>query len=176
MITVTVGEWVESDLPRNAIERAAFLGDQVMKVPAEHRESAELSTEDVSFDRDGSDIRTALTYRRRETAEEAAERVARQSGSSIVISNKTNGDITVINNGTVVARFGCLKEDLPANAVTQPFVVQGSQVFLPESADDLLNALAANIDPLRFEITDPADQIRQVIRDELKPGGMLHRG
>lgn len=67
MITVTAGEWPESELPRNAIERAAFLGDQLMRIPAEHRESAELSTEDISFDRDGSDIRTALTYQRRET-------------------------------------------------------------------------------------------------------------
>lgn len=105
-----------------------------------------------------------------------------------------------------MARFGCLKEELPDNPVTLPFVVEGSRVFVPESAlahadlrtattkqgklvaaclglgpelqsaEDLCKALAANIDPLNFKITDPADQIRQVIRDELKPGGMLHRG
>lgn len=44
-----------------------------------------------------------------------------------------------------------------------------------QSAEDLCNAVAASIEAVKLEITDPADQIRQVIRDELKPGGMLHR-
>lgn len=45
-----------------------------------------------------------------------------------------------------------------------------------QSFDDLLNAVAASIESIKLEITDPVEQIRQVIRDELKPGGMLHRG
>lgn len=112
MITVTAGEWPESELPNNAIERYKFIGDQLLKVPAEHRDSAEFSTEDLSFDRDGSDIRTTLTYRRLETDQEAAERVARQAGSGMTI----NADgVCITANGKVVVRLGrCMDDERPA--------------------------------------------------------------
>ncbi|MFJ9993399.1 hypothetical protein ACIQSO_22015 [Pseudomonas putida] len=45
-----------------------------------------------------------------------------------------------------------------------------------ESNVELIEALSSLINPLKLKITEPADRIRQVIRDELKPGGMLHRG
>lgn len=45
-----------------------------------------------------------------------------------------------------------------------------------ESAAELAEAISSLISPSKLKITDPADQIRQVIREELKPGGMLHRG
>ena len=38
MITVTAGEWSEYDLPANAIDRYAFIGAEVAKIPAEYRE------------------------------------------------------------------------------------------------------------------------------------------
>lgn len=47
---------------------------------------------------------------------------------------------------------------------------------LAESTAELVEALSSLISPSKLKITDPADQIRQVIRHELKPGGMLHRG
>ncbi|MDR2309029.1 MAG: hypothetical protein LBE53_17800 [Paucimonas sp.] len=127
MITVTVGEWPESDLPRNAIERYKFIGDQVMKIPAEHRDSAELSTEDISFDHDSSDIRTTLTYRRLETEQEAAERVSRQAGSSATIKD---GEVTVMSGGKVVIRLGRRMDD------EQPFAVEGGQVFINQALID----------------------------------------
>ncbi len=46
----------------------------------------------------------------------------------------------------------------------------------PPTVDQLIEAVAATIKPFNFKITDTADQIRQVIREELRPGGMLHRG
>lgn len=112
MITVTAGEWAESDVPGNAVERYKFIGDVVMKIPAEHRDSAEFSTEDISFDRDGSDIRTTLTYRRLETDEEAAGRFARQVGSSATI----NADgVSITANGKVIVRLGrCMDDERPA--------------------------------------------------------------
>ncbi|MGR3892831.1 hypothetical protein [Pseudomonas sp. 1176_21] len=178
MATVTVGEWAESDLPSNAVERYRFIGDQVMKIPAEHRDSAEFSTEDISFDRDGSDIRTTLTYERPETVDEASARVQARMGASIKLEK---GKLTVSYGG--VTR-------IVISGLVQPFVVEGGQTYISEafldegsiglsaelqSQSDLLSALAASIEEVNLKITDPADQIRQVIRDELKPGGMLHR-
>ncbi|UBM27174.1 hypothetical protein K8374_09545 [Pseudomonas sp. p1(2021b)] len=131
MITVTAGEWSESDLPSNAIERYKFIGNQVMSIPAEHRDGAEFSTEDMSFDRDGSDIRTTLTYRRLETEQEAAERAARQSGSGVTINAD---DVTIMANGKVVARLGrCMDDKQPAE---QPFAVKDDQVFVSQAAID----------------------------------------
>ncbi|HEK1684092.1 TPA: hypothetical protein SMR42_000397 [Pseudomonas putida] len=44
-----------------------------------------------------------------------------------------------------------------------------------ESTAELAEALSSLISPSKLKITDQAEQIRQVIRDELKPGGMIHR-
>lgn len=132
MVTVTAGEWVESDIPANAIERYRFIGDQVMSIPAEHRDGAEFSTEDMSFGRDGSDIRTTLTYRRLETAQEAAERVTRPAGSSVTI--KHDGGVTIMANGKVVARLcRCMGDEKPAE---QLFAVEGDQVFISQAFID----------------------------------------
>ncbi|MER2098838.1 hypothetical protein N0B28_13395 [Pseudomonas sp. SD17-1] len=179
MATVTVGEWAESDLPSNAVERYKFIGDQVMKIPAEHRDSAEFSTEDISFDRDGSDIRTTLTYERPENTDEASARSQARMGTSIKLEN---GKLTISDGG--VPRIVLRRLD-------QPFVVDGGQAYISEacidegsigigehraeSKIDLASALADWPSVATLKITDPADQIRQVIRDELKPGGMLHR-
>lgn len=86
LITVEVGDWAESELPTNAIERYRFIGDQVMAIPAEYRDGAEFSTTDESYDRDCVDIRTRLIYKRPETAAEMAERLAeRPSASTLVV-------------------------------------------------------------------------------------------
>lgn len=204
LITVTAGEWSESGLPSNAVERYKFIGDQVMKIPAEYRDSAEFSTEDISFDRDGSDIRTTLTYRRLETGQEAAQRAARQARSGVTI----NADgLAIMANGKVMVRLGRgMDDEQPAEL---PFAVEGDQVFIRQALTDSAmwsvkmqlspqgqyvaagmglgvepstdaaiseaSVSAAFIDPLSFHITDPADKIRQVIREELRPGGLLHR-
>lgn len=127
MIIVTAGEWSESDLPSNAVERYKFIGDEVMKIPAEHRDSAEFSTEDISFDRDGSDVRTMLTYRRLETEQEALARVTRRTGSGITIS----GDgLTITRNGKVMARISCPTAHEPT---AELFVVEGDQVFINQA-------------------------------------------
>ncbi|WP_028698193.1 MULTISPECIES: hypothetical protein [Pseudomonas putida group] len=141
MITVTAGEWSESDLPSNAVERYKFIGDRVMKIPAEYRDSAEFSTEDISFDRDGSDIRTTLTYRRLETEQEALVRTSLRSGSGVTIN--TDG-LTITYNGKVVARLGCPKMYEPS--VDQPFVVEGDQVFISQAFVDQFATKAQIVD------------------------------
>lgn len=184
MITVTAGEWSESDLPRNAIERYKFIGDAVMKIPAEHRDSAEFSTEDISFDRDGSDIRTTLAYRRLETEQEALARVTRRTGSGITI----NGDgLTITRNGKVMARISCPTAHEPT---AELFVVEGDQAFINQalieqsavkaqiveeasaraSVDD---ALAGRLAALEEAICQ-GDEAEGALRDALKdwkPGG-----
>lgn len=230
MITVTGGEWSESDVPANAKARLAFMMERIDKVPAECRADAEFSTEDLSFDRDGSDIRTTLTYRRLETDQEAAERVALQTGSSITCKD---GVFTVTRNGKAIISIGCLKDnEQPAD---QPFAVEGDQVFISQAlidpamwslkmslssqgkyvaagigldidptqgetkdgqtdleraiekgdAAEILRLLSSEISEARLghglrreiaKIADPAETIRQVLREELRPGGMLHRG
>jgi len=141
MITVTAGEWSESDLPSNAVERYKFIGDRVMKVPAEHRDSAELSTEDISLERDGSDIRTTLTYRRLETEQEALARTSLRSGSGVTI----NADVlTITCNGKDMVRIGCPKNDEPS--VDQSFVVEGDQVFISQAFVDQFATKAQIVD------------------------------
>ncbi|MEZ1421877.1 hypothetical protein QVM55_18850 [Pseudomonas monteilii] len=131
MITVTAGEWSESELPTNAMDRYRFIGDQVIAIPSEYRESAEFSTRDISLDGYGSDICTTLTYRRLETAQEAAERVARQAGSSVTV--KHDG-VTIMANGRVVARLcRCIGDEKPAE---QSFAVEGDQVFVSQAFID----------------------------------------
>lgn len=181
MITITVGEWAESDMPANAIERYRFIGDQLIAVPDEHRDSAEFTTEDMSFDRDGSDIRTTLTYQRLETDQEAAERVSRQVGSGVVIND---AGMTITRNGKVIARLGCRMDG------EQPFAFKGDQLFINEASMDSAaittevtarasadEALRTHIGGLPIAPSDGqvADLIRQVIRKELQLGGMLHR-
>lgn len=181
-ITVTAGEWADSDMPANAKARRAFMMEQIDKVPTEYRADAEFSTEDISFDRDGSDIRTTLTYQRLETDQEAAERVSRQVGSGVVIND---AGMTITRNGRVIARLGCRMDG------EQPFAFKGDQLFINEASMDSAaittevtarasadEALRTHIGGLPIAPSDGqvADLIRQVIRKELQPGGMLHRG
>lgn len=128
-ITVTAGSWSDYDLPANAIERYAFIGAELAKIPAECRDSAEFTTEDISFDRDGSDYRTTLTYVRQETQEEAKARheKAKVAGTRIVCAG---GCTTAIVDGVVRWRLGNLDAPLPGPEQPQPFKVDGDQVYI----------------------------------------------
>jgi|GEM_PF-2895370 len=127
-ISITAGEWSECELPSNAIERYAFIGAELDKVPAECRESAEFKTEDVSFDRDGSDYRTTLTYVRQETSEEVTARAEKAKVSGTRLSIK-NGLLTVTHDGAVRIKIGNLDQPKPE----QPFKVDGDQVYISKA-------------------------------------------
>ncbi|PKH12619.1 hypothetical protein BI292_06310 [Pseudomonas sp. 43NM1] len=109
-ITITAGEWSDYDLPANAVERHAFIGAELEKIPAECRGSAEFTTEDISFDRDGSDYRTTLTYVRQETQEEAKARheKAKVAGTRISL---LGGVLSVSHDGVLRAQIGDLQKD-----------------------------------------------------------------
>ncbi|MGY2157154.1 phage tail tip fiber protein [Pseudomonas tolaasii] len=230
-ITITAGEWSDYDLPANAVERHAFIGAELEKIPAECRNSAEFTTEDFSFDRDGSDYRTTLTYVRQETHEEAMARQekAKEAGTRVSIKN---GLMTVTHDGRVRIKLGNL--DQPE--LEQPFKVDGDQVFINDAtiqdgivksplwaawgvrmergengryyaagiglpsqilvsadrfaindrgASDILRDIAGMIgetklgEDLKEQVellgSNLADQVKAVIRNELMPGGLLHR-
>lgn len=100
MVTITAGEWPDNEMPSNAIERYKNIGAELAKIPPEFQDSAEFTTKDYSFDCDGSDYRTTLTYQRRETTEEvvARQNKAKIGGSSIKL---VGGVITVTHEGVV---------------------------------------------------------------------------
>jgi len=128
LIAVTAGEWPDSELPSNGIEYYAFIGAELAKIPAEFRDSAEFKTEDLSFDRDGSDCRTTLTYVRQETQEETAARVkkAKTAGTRISLAD---GVLSITHDGVMRTQIGGLhKEEKP-----QPFVVVDGVVYMGEA-------------------------------------------
>ncbi|WP_122367151.1 hypothetical protein [Pseudomonas coronafaciens] len=127
MITVTVGEWAASDLPASAIEHYAFIGAEIFKIPAEYRESAQLTTQDESYEPGFADIRTTLTYQRPETAEEAKSRAS--AARIPEYSIKRQGDtLTFLYDGVPRIVLGNL--DKPDEKAELPFAVEGDQVFL----------------------------------------------
>ena len=224
LVTIIAGEWSDSDLPRNAIERYKFIGDQVMKIPEGYRDSAEFTAEGFWLDRDSTDHRTTLTYQRRETEEEveARQQKARGGGSGVKLQD---GVLTITHDGVVSVRLTGLP-DLRAPEEPKPFKVEGGQVcitdtFLAEgmttSADlhgawfgpcmraggytgtvsepgaalkaggvnAALDRMAAVIretklyepllaDPKQFKASF-ADDVKDVIRSELRQGGLLWR-
>lgn len=108
-IKVTAGEWSEFDLPANAIERYAFIGAELQKIPDEYRETALLCTGDHSFyPGDGSDVRTTLTYVRQETPEEVRARIEKGSVSA-QMSRLVGGGFSIFHNGQLRVRLGSLE-------------------------------------------------------------------
>lgn len=128
LITVTAGEWSDSDMPSNGLERYAFIGAELMKIPPEYRDSAEFSTEDISCYHDGSDIRTSLTYERCETAEEVAARQKKAALGGTCTSFK-DGVMTLTVDGVVRLRLGNLEK----SEAPPPFVVVDGQLYLSET-------------------------------------------
>lgn len=141
LITITAGEWPDSELPANAIERYRFIGEQVQKIPAKWVASAEFTSEDFSFDRDGSDYRTTLTYTRPETAEEAAARVekSKQPGAR---AHLVDGVLTITSNGIPRVRIGNLeKPDAP-----KPFIIVDGVTYIREGFIEDATVTSAKID------------------------------
>ena len=122
-ITVTAGEWSEFDLPTNAVERHAFMGAELQKIPDDSRESAQLSTEDHSFyPGDSSDVRTTLTYVRQETPEEVRARIEKGSVSA-QMKGLVGGGFSIFHNGQLRVRLESLEG-------SSPFVVADGKVYL----------------------------------------------
>lgn len=128
LITVTAGSWSDCDLPANALERMAFIGAELEKIPAECRGNAEFVTEDISFDRDGSDVRTTLTYTRQETPEELESRI-RKGSYSAIMEGLGGANFSIFHNGQLRVRFGSLED--PA-----PLIIADGKVYIRQSLVD----------------------------------------
>lgn len=165
-VIVTAGEWSEYDIPSRAMDRYKFIGDEVMKIPPEYRDSAEFSTEDHSYARDGSDIRTTLTYARPETIEEATARVERAEVAGTRVIHK-NGCMTIIHDGVVRVRLGNLE---------QPLVVEADQVIISEAAVDegvVLNAKLGTAWSVRMAVNEEGQYVASGIGLGLSLGGVM---
>ncbi|MCT8954547.1 hypothetical protein MN546_19080 [Pseudomonas lundensis] len=124
-ITITAGEWPDNELPSNAIERYAFIGAELEKIPAEFRESAEFTTEDFSFDRDGSDYRTTLTYARQETQDEAKARHEKNKAAGTRIS-LVGGVLSISHDGVLRTQIdGVQMDEKPA-----PFIIIDGVMYI----------------------------------------------
>ncbi|MGE1157020.1 hypothetical protein [Pseudomonas kitaguniensis] len=128
-ITVTAGEWSEPELPSNALERYAFFGAEIQNIPLDYRESAEISTSDHSCcPGDYADVRTTLTYIRRETPSEVAARIKRGSASAMM-DGLVGGGFSIYHDGQLRVRLGSSQKP-------SPFVVADGKVYLREGLID----------------------------------------
>ncbi|QOQ76469.1 DUF1983 domain-containing protein [Pseudomonas poae] len=125
LIGVTAGSWSDYDLPSNAVEYHAFIGAELDKIPSECRASADITTEDISFDRDGSDVRTTLTYERRETCQEVADRIEKASVSA-QMTGLVGCGFSIFHNGQLRVRLGDCEGP-------GPFVVADGKVYLRDA-------------------------------------------
>ncbi|NMZ54177.1 hypothetical protein [Pseudomonas lundensis] len=124
-ITITAGEWPDNELPSNAIDRYAFIGAELEKIPAEFRESAQFTTEDFSFDRDGSDYRTTLTYARQETQDEAKARHEKAKAAGTRIS-LVGGALCILHDGVPRIQIsGVRRDEKPA-----PFIIVDGVMYI----------------------------------------------
>ncbi|OIN45997.1 hypothetical protein SAMN04515675_6116 [Pseudomonas costantinii] len=128
LITVTAGDWSDYDLPANALERLAFITAELDKIPADCRGGAEFTTEDISFDRDGSDVRTTLTYVRQETPDEVMARIEKGQ-LSVRINGLGGANFSIYHDGQLRVQFGILSEP-------GPFIVAGGKVYLRKEVID----------------------------------------
>ncbi|MFJ2680963.1 phage tail tip fiber protein [Pseudomonas sivasensis] len=128
LVSVTAGSWSDHDLPANALERLAFIGAEMERIPAEYRANAELTTEDISLDRDGSDVRISLTYDRQETPEEVEAR-CKQSSIFGMVNRLGGANLNIYQDGKLRARLGKLVDP-------DPFIVADGKVYMRQDVVD----------------------------------------
>ncbi|NVZ91342.1 DUF1983 domain-containing protein [Pseudomonas yamanorum] len=196
MVSVEVASWSKYDLPKNAANLLQFMQAELERVPEQYRHAAEFEEFDASYGDESFNARLFLSYSRLDTEEELADRLAKAkfAGTRIV---RAGGCTTMIHGGVIRWKFGNLHAPLPEPEQPKPFLVEGSKFYLSEAAisdaaiDSRLAAhwsirvqLGADGRPFaagfgigeaeRFEF-NLADQVKEVIRSELMPGGLLHQ-
>lgn len=196
MVSVEVSSWSKYDLPKNAANLLQFMQAELERVPEQYRHAAEFEEFDASYGDESFNARLFLSYSRLETEEELADRLAKAkyAGTRIV---RAGGCTTMIHDGVVRWKFGNLDAPPPEPEQPKPFKVEGSKVYLSEAAisdaavDSRLTAhwsirvqLGADGRPFvagfgigeleGFEFS-MADQIKEVIRSEMRQGGILWR-
>lgn len=151
MVSVEVASYSKCDLPKNAGELLAFMQEELQKVPEQYRHIAKFEEFDASYNSWSFDARLFLSYSRLETEEELADRLDKAKGAGTRIS-LVGGVLTISRDGVIRAQAG----DLQKANVSRAFVVADGTTYIDGKP--------------RFP-----DRVRAVLRDELKPGGMLYR-
>ena len=186
MVSVEVASWSKYDLPKNAANLIQFMQAELKRVPEQYRHAAEFEEFDASYGDESFNSRLFLSYSRIETEEELEDRLEKANVAGTRI-NLVGGVLSVSHDGVLRARIGNLqKDELP-----QPFVVVGGKVFVSQalvvagmlpikhsSAQQVLDKISTVISEssLAAALESPIPGIvRDTIRDELRPGGLLHR-
>ena len=171
-VSVEVASWSKYDLPKNAANLLQFMQVELERVPEQYRHSAEFEEFGASYGDESFSTRLFLSYSRLETEEELAERLekAKVAGTHIHIKD---GVTSVSHDGVVRYRFGNL------DAIEQPEPIKAGSVNAAIERDamvirntELASQLLVNISQLNIGI---GDEVRDIIRTELQPGGLLHR-
>lgn len=194
MVSVEVASWSKYDLPKNTANLLQFMQAELQKLPERYRHVAEFEEFDASYGDESFNSRLFLTYARLETEEELADRLEKAKVAGTRVSIK-NGLTTVIHDGVVRYMIG--KLDQPDPEPPDPFKVDDARAYINEatiSDATIDNSLAANwsirvklgsygrpyaagfgmgeLEGFEFNLDE---QVKEVIRSELRQGGLLWR-
>ncbi len=173
MVSVEVASWSKYDLPKNAANLLQFMQAELERVPEEYRHAAEFEEFDASYGDESFSARLFLSYSRLETEEELADRLEKANLVGVSRVSIKDGVISVSHDGVLTSRLAIYKapdepEQLNGGSVDAAIEKMARVMGNTELASELL----VNIGQLNSGI---AGEVRGIIRDELKPGGMLHK-
>lgn len=162
MVSVEVASYSKYDLPKNAGELLAFMQAELQKVPDEYRASAEFEGFDASYGDELFEHRLFLSYSRLETEEELADRLEKASlpGTSLTLDGRV---LTISRGGSASVVIGDVGAAKPALYSIKTQLREGGK------------RVVAGIEMAAPTDAQFADEVRAVIRTELRLGGMLHR-
>ncbi|WP_085708293.1 MULTISPECIES: DUF1983 domain-containing protein [unclassified Pseudomonas] len=192
LVSVEVASYSKYDLPKSAANLLQFMQAELQKVPEEYRHAAEFEEFNASYGDDSFSPRLFLSYSRLETEEELADRLRRAESAGIHI--KSDGGVTTFtHDGVLRIRIGNLDASEPehgtADQPAKPFVVVNGTTYLNEAfiKDGSVDSKIASNWSVKMQVTangqyvaagiglSLAAQVKDVIRTELRPGGLLHR-
>lgn len=173
LVSVEVASWSKYDLPKNAANLLQFMQAELQKVPEQYRHTAEFEEFDASYGDESFSARLFLSYSRLETEEELADRLEKANLVGVSRVSIKDGVISVSHDGVLTSRLAIHKapdepEQLNGGSVDAAIEKMARVMGNTELASELL----VNVGQLNIGI---AGEVRGIIRDELKPGGMLHK-
>lgn len=90
----------------------------------------------------------------------------------------TTGAFELCSNQVTVSGFDprATYSSKPMDEANEPYIIEGGKMYINGAALDKL-VKEATTDRIKIKISTPSitDEVRDVLRDELKPGGMLYR-
>ncbi|PHN66482.1 hypothetical protein AO268_22485 [Pseudomonas sp. ICMP 8385] len=192
MVSVEVASWSKYDLPKNAANLLQFMQAELERVPEQYRHVAEFEEFDASYGRESFNARLFLSYSRLETEQELADRLekAKVAGTHICIKA---GVIEISHDGALAPQFTVNTElvssfarggddgslaDAISNWHTGTALKAGGVASalnaVSSASDEPRHVAQLVVDVEGFE-ADFAKVVKDVLRSELLPGGLLHR-